>query len=105
MLDFLFLISAKPVVVTLATIGAILATFSTAIETFLTNKNSADKAGMPTMHNAAESTPDNGGKSNKNERHRPQTPFGRWLNRLGYGIMGVSILLFIIAGFIVDLRG
>ena len=44
MLDFLFLISAKPVVVTLATIGAVLATFSAAIEKFLIGKDSKDPA-------------------------------------------------------------
>ena len=99
MLDFLFLISAKPVVVTLATIGAILATFSVAIEKFFTGKTVDMNSDKNHIHPAAKPAFD------KNESPRPKTSFGRWLNRLGYGIMGVSVILFIIAGFIVDLRG
>ena len=103
MLDFLFLISAKPVVVTLATIGAILATFSAAIEKLLTGKDAGKNAGKINMPHAAGPTPDDGNP--KNKHHRSKTSFGSWLNRLGYGIMGISVVLFIIAGFIVDLRG
>lgn len=99
MLDFLFLISAKPVVVTLATIGAILATFSAAIEKFFTGKTVDRNIDKKHIHPAAKPAFD------KNESPRPKPSFGSWLNRLGYGIMGVSVILFIIAGFIVDLRG
>ena len=93
MLDFLFLISAKPVVVTLATIGAVLATFSVAIEKFIIGKHSKDPA------------PYDGGATTKNKQPRSKASIGSWLNRLGYGIMGISVVLFIIAGFIVDLQG
>jgi hypothetical protein len=93
MLDFLFLISAKPVVVTLATIGAVLATFSAAIEKFLIGKDSKDPA------------PYDGRAATKNKQPRSKASIGSWLNRLGYGIMGISVVLFIIAGFIVDLQG
>ena len=103
MLDFLFLISAKPVVVTLATIGAILATFSAAIEKLLTGKDAGKIAGKINTPHATGPTPDDGNP--KNKHHLSKASFGSWLNRLGYGIMGISVVLFIIAGFIVDLRG
>jgi hypothetical protein len=103
MLDFLFLISAKPVVVTLATIGAILATFSAAIEKLLTGKDAGKNAGKINTLHAAGPTPDD--ETPKNKHRRSKASFGSWLNRLGYGIMGISVVLFIIAGFIVDLRG
>ena len=105
MLDFLFLISAKPVVVTLASIGAILATFSAAIEKFLTRKNVDTNSGKIDLNHAAIPSANDGKIANKNKHHRPKPSFESWLNRLGYGIMGISVFLFIVAGFIVDLRG
>ena len=105
MLDFLFLISAKPVVVTLAIIGAILATFSAAIEKFFTDKNTKRDTGSADRHPASALSSNSQNTTNKNEQARPRASIGSWLNRLGYGIMGISVVLFIIAGFIVDLRG
>jgi hypothetical protein len=105
MLDFLFLISAKPVVVTLAIIGAILATFSAAIEKFFTDKNTNRDTGSANRHPVSPLSSDSQNTTNKNEQPRPRASIGSWLNRLGYGIMGISVVLFIIAGFIVDLRG
>ena len=103
MLDFLFLISAKPVVVTLAIIGAILATLSAAIENFFTNNNTDKDTGRTNFRPV--SSPYRDDSPQNNEQPRPRASFGSWLNRLGYGIMGISVVLFIIAGFIVDLRG
>jgi hypothetical protein len=103
MLDFLFLISAKPVVVTLATIGAILTTFSAAIGKLFTGKDARKNKGKINNPYVTGPTPDD--RDSKNKHHRSKASFGSWLNRLGYGIMGISVVLFIIAGFIVDLRG
>ena len=105
MLDFLFLISAKPVVVTLAIIGAILATFSAAIEKFFTDKNTNRNTGSAYRHPASVLSNESQKTTNKSGHPRPKASNGSWLNRLGYGIMGISVVLFIIAGFIVDLRG
>ncbi|MBT6122798.1 MAG: hypothetical protein HOH48_05480 [Candidatus Puniceispirillum sp.] len=105
MLDFLFLISAKPVVVTLATIGAILATFSAAIEKFITDKKASNDPSQVNTNHTAKPAHSAGDTTDKKESHLPRSSFGSWLNRLGYGIMAISVVLFIIAGFIVDLRG
>ena len=80
MLDFLFYISAKKVVVALAILGALLVALG---PLFVKYGKSVDaSAGLNKKFELIE----------------------KLLGRLGYGLVGLSITLFIIAGFIVDLR-
>ena len=80
MLEFLFYISAKKVVVACAILGALLATLA---PLFMKYAKFFDASGIL------------GRKSELIEKS---------LTRVGYGFVGLSISLFIIAGFIVDLR-
>ena len=83
MLEFLFWISAKKIVVALAFLGAILVTIAPKASKFaerMTNTGS-NQEGSP-LAQALE----------KN------------LVKVGYAFVGLSISLFIIAGFIVDLK-
>ncbi len=79
LIDALILISQRPVVITLALVGAALVTAGSLTA----------RANRP------------GGKISDRDR---QTPLSRTLTSSGYAITGASILLFIIAGFVSDLR-
>ena len=81
MLDFLFWISAKTVVVTCATIGALLVML-------------APKLGHGFRQIKCESNPALGKGNTRAEKI---------LVVIGYMFVGLSVTLFIIAGFIVDL--
>ena len=79
MLDFLLLVSSKPIVVSLAILGAILTTFAGALSSFavlLIGFKSRDLA---------------------------IKQIAKVLTASGYLAMTVSILLFIVSGFIIDL--
>ena len=80
MLDFLFYISAKKVVVSCAILGALLVTVAPLCVKYAKFDNSS-------------------GECNKTSEL-----IGKSFTRIGYGFVGLSITLFIIAGFIVDLR-
>ena len=83
MLEFLFWISAKKIVVAFAFLGAVLVTFAPKASKFAERKiNSGD---------------------NHEVSHLAQT-LEKSLVRIGYAFVGLSITLFIIAGFIVDLK-
>ncbi len=78
-IDALILISQRPVVITLALVGAALVTAGSLTA----------RPGHP------------GGRTPDRDR---RSPLSRGLTASGYVIAGVSILLFIIAGFVSDLR-
>ena len=83
MLDFLFWISAKKIVVTFAFLGAV----------FVTIAPKASKFAERSL----------GSGSNQEGSFFAQTLETIFV-RVGYGFVGLSITLFIIAGFIVDLK-
>ena len=83
MLEFLFLITAKKIVVTFAFLGAVSVTIA------------------PNASKFAERWIDS--KSNQEGSPLAQT-LEKFLVRVGYAFVGLSITLFIIAGFIVDLK-
>jgi hypothetical protein len=82
MIDALIFVSQRPVVITLAIFGALLVMAGS-----LTQKRTGDQSG------AARRSTDN--------RVRP---LSRRLTTFGYAITAASVLLFIIAGFVSDLR-
>ena len=79
MLELLFWVSAKKNVVALALVGAVVVTFAPKLS----------KLAVP--------------KKNFKQKSSPQK-FEKILIRVGYTFVGLSITLFIIAGFIVDLK-
>ena len=83
MLELLFWISAKKVVVAFALLGATFVTIAPKISKCLEPKENSD--------------------SNYQHKLLPQN-VERFLVRVGYTFVGLSITLFIIAGFIVDLK-
>tara|TARA_Y100000589_G_C26938413_1_gene541309 strand:+ start:407 stop:658 length:252 start_codon:yes stop_codon:yes gene_type:complete len=83
MLEFLFWISAKKIVVAFAFIGAILVTIAPKASKFGERKTN----------------------SGSNQEGSPLAQaLEKILVRVGYAFVGLSITLFIIAGFIVDLK-
>ena len=80
-LELLFVVSSKPVVVGLACLGALLATLAP----------------------LARRLQDRAGKSRGSVNQPGRTGIEGMMVRAGYGVMGVSVLLFIVAGFISDL--
>ena len=83
MLNFLFWISAKKIVVTFAFLGAVFVTIAPKASKFAERSLSSGR--------------------NQERSFLAQT-LEKIFVRVGYGFVGVSITLFIIAGFIVDLR-
>ena len=83
MLEILFWISAKKIVVTFALLGATVVTIA------------------PKISEWAE--PKEGAKKNYTRKLLPQN-LETFLVRVGYTFVGLSISLFIVAGFIVDLK-
>jgi hypothetical protein len=83
MLEMMFWISAKKIVVTFALLGAIFVAIAPKI----------GKWAQPTKNSDSTYT----------QRLSPQN-VEKFLIRAGYTFVGLSITLFIIAGFIVDLR-
>ena len=83
MLDFLFWISAKKIVVTFAFLGAVFVTI-------------APKASKFAKRNISSG-------SNQEGSFLAQT-LEKIFVRVGYGFVALSVALFIIAGFIVDLK-
>ena len=79
MLEFLFFISAKKVVVVCAIIGALLVTIAPQFAKYATSSSASQK-------------------SNKNYESLVKV-----LVQLGYSFVALSVALFIIAGFIVDM--
>ena len=80
MLDFLFLISSKPIIVSLAILGALLTTFARALSSFLVfliDFQSPDLA---------------------------INRIAKGFTMSGYVAMTASIFLFIVSGFIIDLN-
>lgn len=78
--DTLIFVSQRPVVIALAVIGALLVTAG----------GLAAKSGAP-------------GDARRREAN-VQTPLSRALTLTGYVVTGISVTLFIIAGFVSDLR-
>ena len=83
MLEFLFWISAKKIVVAFAFLGAVFVTIA------------------PKASNCARRKVNTG--SDKETNPLAQT-LEKFFVRVGYAFVGLSITLFIIAGFIVDLK-
>ena len=83
MLEILFWISAKKIVVAFALLGAIVVTIA------------------PKISKWAE--PEESSASNYKQKLLPQN-LEKFLVRVGYTFVGLSISLFIVAGFIVDLK-
>ena len=83
-LEILKLLSGKPIVVGLAVIGAVF----TILPNLLSRK--------PTVENFTIDD-DSGGKGGK------KPSWEKLANKIGYWLMGLSIFMFIVAGFIVDL--
>ena len=83
MLELLFWISAKKIVVAFALLGATFVTIAPKISKWLEPKENSD--------------------SNYQHKLLPQN-VEKFLVRVGYTFVGLSISLFIVAGFIVDLK-
>ena len=83
MLEILFWISAKKIVVTFALLGATVVTIAPKISEWAEPKEKSEG------NDTRELLPEN---------------IERFLVRVGYTFVGLSITLFIIAGFIVDLK-
>ena len=83
MLELLFWISAKKNVVALALLGAFLVTIAPKVSKLAVSKKHPD---------------------NKSEQKLSRKNVEKLLIRVGYTFVGLSITLFIIAGFIVDLK-
>ena len=83
MLEILFWISAKKIVVAFALLGATFVTAAPKISKWAEPKENLDK--------------------NYKQKLSPQN-LEKFLVRVGYTFVGLSISLFIVAGFIVDLK-
>ncbi len=83
-LEILRLLSGKSIVVWLAVVGA----FFTILPNFLSGKSTDDKS-------TVDHDPGNTGGG--------QSSWKNLANKIGYSLMGLSVFLFIVAGFIVDL--
>ena len=83
-LEILRLLSGKSIVVWLAVVGA----FFTILPNLLSSKSTADNSTVD------DDTGNRGGGENSWEK---------LANKIGYSLMGLSVFLFIVAGFIVDL--
>ena len=83
MLEILFWISAKKIVVTFALLGATVVTIAPKISEWAEPKENSDR--------------------NYTQNLLPQN-IEKFLVRVGYTFVGISITLFIVAGFIVDLK-
>ncbi len=84
LVEILKLLSAKPVVVGIAVIGAL---FTCLPHVFFMKDLDGEKAF--------------GDASGEKTDHKPS--WVQLVNKFGYGLMGVSVFLFIVAGFVVDL--
>ena len=82
MLDFLLLVTSKTIVVTLAIMGAILTTFAGALSNFVVSLI---------------------GDRRFQSRDLAINRIARGFSTSGYVAMSVSIFLFIVSGFIIDL--
>ena len=80
MLDFLFFISAKKAVVSCGIIGALIVSIAPKCAKMITSLDAQSKV------------------------EKRSELITKLLTRVGYGFAGLSVILFIIAGFIVDLR-
>ena len=83
MLEILFWISAKKIVVTFALLGATVVTVAPKISEWAEPKENSDRS--------------------YKRKLLPQN-IEKFLVRVGYTFVGLSISLFIVAGFIVDLK-
>ena len=83
-LEILRLLSGKSIVVLLAVVGA----FFTILPNLLSTKSTADNSTVD------DDTGNRGGGENS---------WKKLANKIGYSLMGLSVFLFIVAGFIVDL--
>ena len=83
MLEFLFWISAKKNVVALALLGAAFVSVAPQLRKWVEQKQKSE--------------------SDQKRQHLAQ-PLEKIFIRVGYAFVGLSITLFIIAGFIVDLK-
>ena len=83
MLELLFWISAKKIVVAFALLGAAFVTIAPKISNWVEPKESSG--------------------NNYKQKSLPQN-VEKFLVRVGYTFVGLSISLFIVAGFIVDLK-
>ena len=83
MLEFLFWISAKKIVVTFAFLGAILVTIAPKASKFA--ERMINSGGFQDVSLSAQN-------------------IEKFFVKIGYAFVGLSITLFIIAGFIVDLK-
>ena len=83
MLEFLFWISAKKNVVALALLGAALVTIAPQVRKWVEQKQKSES---------------------DHKRQLLAQTLEKLFIRVGYAIVGLSITLFIIAGFIVDLK-
>ena len=82
MLDFLLLVTSKTIVVSLAIMGAIFTTFATALSTFVVSLI---------------------GDRRFESRDLAVNRIARGFSTSGYVAMSLSIFLFIVSGFIIDL--
>ena len=82
MLDFLLLVTSKNIVVSLAIMGAILTTFATALSSFVVSLI---------------------GDWRFESRELAVNRIAKGFSTSGYAAMSVSIFLFIVSGFIIDL--
>jgi hypothetical protein len=83
-IEVLKLLSAKPIVVGIAVVGALFTCLP-----YVFSKTASDEENF------------------SGDGHDAQTgntpPWVKLVNKFGYGLMGISVFLFIVAGFVVDL--
>ena len=82
MLDFLFIVSSKPMIVSFALMGAILTTFARALSSFVVSLI---------------------GDRHFRSRDLAINRIAKGFSTSGYVAMSVSVFLFIVSGFIIDL--
>ena len=84
LIELIKLLSAKPVVVSIAFVGALFTCLPFVFFKEALNKGKSSDDG-------------DGGQTDG------KPPWMQLINKFGYGLMGVSVFLFIVAGFVVDL--
>lgn len=92
-IEVLKLLSAKPIVVGIAVIGALFTclpyVFSNTCLPYVFSKKALDEEKF------------SGDGDDAQTGNTP--PWVKLINKFGYGLMGISVFLFIVAGFVVDL--
>lgn len=96
MVEFLILVSQRPIVIGLAILGAVLVTAGSLLRKSPLSKEEAQRLGTSS---------EGGGDGSLERGSDGSTPLSRALTWAGYVFTFISIALFIVAGFVADLEG